>query len=79
LIPGQLVSVSADVLVDPRQSIPYFRATIDVTPEGMTKLKHHEIRAGMPAEVFLRVGERTAMSYLTKPLTDRLRRSMTEP
>jgi hypothetical protein len=45
----------------------------------MTKLKHHEIRAGMPAEVFLRVGERTAMSYLTKPLTDRLRRSMTEP
>jgi len=78
-IPGRLLSVSADVLVEPRQAIPYFKATIEVTPEGMAKLQRHEIRPGMPAEVFLRVGERTAMNYLFKPLTDRLNRALTEP
>ena len=78
-IPGRLLSVSADVLVEPRQSIPYFKATVEVTPEGMAKLQRHEIRPGMPAEVFLRVGERTALNYLLKPLTDRLNRALTEP
>lgn len=78
-IPGRLLSVSADVLVEPRQSIPYFKVTVEVTPEGMAKLQRHEIRAGMPAEVFMRIGERTALNYLLKPLTDRLNRALTEP
>ncbi len=78
-IPGRLVSVSADVLVEPRQSLTYFKATVEVTPDGMRQLAQQEIRAGMPAEVFLRVGERTALNYLLKPLTDRLNRALTEP
>ena len=78
-IPGRLVSVSADVLLEPRQSIPYFKAVVEVTPEGMAKLQQHEIRAGMPAEVFMRIGERTALNYLLKPLTDRVNRALTEP
>jgi protease secretion system membrane fusion protein len=78
-IPGRLLSVSADVLLDPRQSLPYFKVMVEVTPEGMAKLQRHEIRPGMPAEVFLRVGERTALNYLLKPLTDRLNRALTEP
>lgn len=78
-IPGRLVSVSADVLVDPRHSLHYFKAMVEVTPEGMRKLGQHQIRPGMPAEVFVRMGERTALNYLTKPLTDRLNRALTEP
>ena len=78
-IAGKLTQVSADVLMDPKTNLPFFKASIDVTPEGMVKLKKNEIRAGMPAEIFVRSGERTAMNYLLKPLLDRVRRSMTEP
>lgn len=78
-IPGRLVWVSADVLLDPKQSVPYFKALVEVTPEGMVKLQANEIRAGMPAEVFVRTGTRTAMNYLLKPLLDRLNRALTEP
>lgn len=78
-IAGKVVHVSADVLLEPKQNVPYFKATIEVAPEGMAKLKAHEIRAGMPAEIFVRTGERTAMNYFVKPLRDRLQRSLTEP
>ncbi|MES2943984.1 MAG: HlyD family type I secretion periplasmic adaptor subunit [Pseudomonadota bacterium] len=78
-IPGTVVHVSADVLLEPKQNVPYFKASIEVTPEGMAQLKTHEIRAGMPTEIFVRTGERTAMNYFVKPLRDRLQRSLTEP
>ncbi|GAB3481087.1 alkaline protease secretion protein AprE [Polaromonas eurypsychrophila] len=78
-VAGRLTQVSADVLMDPKTNLLFFKASIDVTTEGMVKLKKNEIRAGMPAEIFVRTGERTAMNYLLKPLLDRVRRSMTEP
>jgi membrane fusion protein, protease secretion system len=78
-IPGTVLTVSADVLTEPRQNLPYFKATIEVTTEGMVKLKKNEVRAGMPVEVFVRTGERTAMSYFIKPLLDRTHRALNEP
>jgi protease secretion system membrane fusion protein len=78
-IPGRVKTVSADVLLEQKQNIPYFKATIEVTPEGMKLLRNHQIRAGMPAEVFVRTGERTLLSYLFKPLVDRLNSALTEP
>ena len=33
----------------------------------------------MPAEIFVRTGERTLLNYLFKPLTDRLKGALTEP
>jgi membrane fusion protein, protease secretion system len=78
-IPGRVLQVSADVLIEQQEGVPYFKAVVEVTPEGMTQLRDHQIRAGMPAEVFVRTGERTMLNYLTKPLTDRLNRALTEP
>ena len=78
-IPGRVVTVSADVLVEAKQGTPYFKATVEVTPEGMKLLRLHQIRAGMPAEVFVRTGERTLLNYLVKPLLDRMNRALTEP
>jgi protease secretion system membrane fusion protein len=78
-IPGRVLTVSADALVEPKQGAQYFKAVIEVTPEGMKRLRDHQIRAGMPAEVFVRTGERTLLNYLVKPLRDRLTRALTEP
>lgn len=78
-IPGRVTTVSADVLVEPKEGTSFFKAMVEVTPDGMKQLRHHQIRAGMPAEVFVRTGERTMLSYLVKPLVDRLQRALTEP
>lgn len=79
-IAGTVSQVSADVLQDNRANAPpYFKVLVQVTPQGMAQLRSHQIRAGMPAEVFVRTGERTAMNYFTKPLRDRLQRALTEP
>ena len=78
-VAGRVLQVSADVLVEPQQGIQYFKAVIEVTAEGMHKLRQYEIRPGMPAEIFVRTGERTLLNYLVKPLTDRLKGALTEP
>jgi multidrug efflux pump subunit AcrA (membrane-fusion protein) len=33
---------------------------------------------GMPVEVFMSTGDRTALSYLTKPFTDQMNRTFRE-
>ena len=78
-IPGTVIQVSADILADARQNTSFFKATVRVTDAGMALLQKYEVRAGMPVEVFVRTGERTAMNYLLKPLRDRMTRALTEP
>lgn len=77
-IPGTVLTVSADRLVDEATRMPYYRAQIEVTPEGMDMLKDNLIRAGMPTSVMIRTGERTMLSYLLKPLLDRMLKSFKE-
>ncbi|MES2152639.1 MAG: HlyD family type I secretion periplasmic adaptor subunit [Pseudomonadota bacterium] len=79
-IPGEVVTVSADRLLDERTGVPYYKMTAKVSAEG-TKLmnaKKLNVRPGMPVELFVRTGERTMMSYLLKPLFDRAKTSLTE-
>ena len=77
-IPGTVITVSADRLIDENTRMPYYRAQIEVTPEGMDMLKDNLIRAGMPTSVMIRTGERTMLSYLLKPLLDRMLKSFKE-
>ena len=77
-IPGIVTQVSADRLTDERTGLPYYTIKAKVTPEGMKKLFDQQIRAGMPVEVFIKTGERSLMSYLFKPILDRVHSSMSE-
>lgn len=77
-VPGTVLTVSADILTDPKDGHPFYKAQIQVTPEGMNKLREHKIKAGMPAEAFVRTGERTMLNYIVKPLRDRIHNSLTE-
>jgi len=78
-IGGRIVQVAADAATDSRQNASYFKLVIEVTPDGMQKLQRQEVKAGMPADVFIKTGERTFMSYLLKPLADRMHRALIEP
>jgi protease secretion system membrane fusion protein len=80
VVEGKVVSVSADLLSEqtPMGMSTYFLARVQITPEGMKGLGKHQIQPGMPAEVIIRTGERTVLTYLLHPLTRRVAASMKE-
>jgi protease secretion system membrane fusion protein len=77
-IPGKVIVVSSNRTQDPRTGEPYYKIQVEVTPEGKRKLRDNKVRPGMPVEVFIVTGERTMMSYLMKPITDRLKTALSE-
>lgn len=78
-VEARVVQVAADAQTDAKQGASYFKLQVEVAPQGAAKLKQHEVRAGMPVDVFIKTGERTFMTYLFKPLQDRLRGALIEP
>lgn len=79
-IPGEVINVSADRSVDERTGVPYYVVRVKVTPEGEKLIGKHklDIQPGMPADLFVKTGERTMMNYLLKPVMDRARSSLSE-
>jgi protease secretion system membrane fusion protein len=79
-IPGTVIQVSADRTVEERTGQPYYKIRARVTPAGSKLIAERklDIQAGMPADMFVKTGERTMMSYLLKPVFDRSKSSMTE-
>jgi membrane fusion protein, epimerase transport system len=78
VIPGRVLTISADRLVDQATHQPYYLARIQVTPESMSRLGGRSLQAGMPVEAMIKTGERTFFDYLTRPLTDRVARAFRE-
>ena len=78
-IAGVLRSVSADSLTDERTGQQYFLAKIDVDALSLSKLDPElQLMPGMPADVFILTGERTAMDYFVRPLVNSITRSFRE-
>lgn len=79
-IPGELSQVSADRTVDERTGEPYYKVRVKVTPAGQALIAKHKmaVQSGMPVDLFVKTGERTMMSYLLKPIMDRVNMSLTE-
>lgn len=77
---GVVRQVSADNIVDKATGQPYFLVLIDLPPEAELNrvLKNQTLVPGMPVESFIKTGAQPAISYLLKPLTDALSRSMRE-
>lgn len=71
-VPARVLTVSADRLIDKVTQQPYYLAEVQVSPQGVHLLGDYKIKAGMPASVTIKTGERTLMSYLFKPLIARL-------
>lgn len=78
VVDGKLISISSDLLQDQQTGQAYYLARAIVTPEGMKKLGHRRMQAGMPVEVIFRTGERSMLTYLLNPLTKRIAASMKE-
>lgn len=76
---GTVRSISADSIVDEITGEAYFLARVEVPPEELAKLgEGAKVTPGMPAEILIMTGERTALQYLLQPIIDSLRRSFRE-
>ncbi len=80
VIEGSVVHVSADALVDQKSGMPYYEAKIELTPKGYEQIKGYNFNlvAGMPAEVMIKIENRTVLDYIVKPLSDMISRSFNE-
>lgn len=74
---AQSGAASQSMLGQPSPS-SYYLGRIIVTPEGMKKLNGRQLQPGMPAQVVIKTGERSLLTYILHPLTKRLAASMKE-
>ena len=75
---GMVKAVSPDVIIDESTGIPHYRVKIGVSAEELNKLKVGQLVPGMPVEVFIETGEKTAMAYLTDPFVENFDRAFRE-
>ena len=77
VIKGVVENVSPDAITDQQSGQSYYTARI-VLAKGAKLPKDKPLYPGMPAEVLIVTGERTALSYLVEPITRSLSRSLRE-
>lgn len=77
-VEGTLARIGADLTHDQRSGASFYTARIRLAPEQIERLQGKALMPGMPVEAFIRTGDRSVMSYLTKPLTDQVRRAFRE-
>ena len=74
---GTVLRVSADRFTDDRTGIAYYEAQVGIDP-GQPELEDLKLQPGMPADVMIITGERTALDYLLKPIVASFGRALRE-
>ncbi len=75
---GEVNLLSADQLLDDKTGMPYYVLRAAVSEHSLETLNGLSIKPGMPAQLFVRTGERSLLNYLFKPLLDRAGSALTE-
>jgi HlyD family secretion protein len=69
---GIVSLVSPDLTRDGPDKVSYFLLRVRLPETETRKLGARRLLPGMPAEIFVQTGERTALSYLLKPIVDQV-------
>lgn len=75
-VKATVLSVSADRLEDKQTSLPYYLARIELLEDPRQALNGGAIHPGMQTEVMIVTGQRTALSYILRPVTRSLNRAL---
>lgn len=80
VVHGKLVSLSGDAISEqtPLGMQTYFLGRVEITPEGRKALGTRQLTPGMMAEVLIKTGERSLLTYMLHPLTKRIAAAMIE-
>ncbi len=76
IIPGMVSVVGADK--EPGGNAnegEFYMGQVETTKEGLVLLGSLKVQPGMPVDVIIKAGERSFMSYLLKPLSDKTARA----
>jgi HlyD family secretion protein len=72
-------TISPDLTKDPTTGAEYYSVRVDVPDSEQSKLgSGTKLVPGMPAEAFMRTGDRTVWSYLMHPISEELSRTFRE-
>jgi membrane fusion protein, type I secretion system len=77
-INGEVGRVSADITQDQKSPTSFYTIRIMLPDSEIARLGGAKLVPGMPVEAFVQTGERTAISYLVKPIADQLMRAWRE-
>ena len=75
---GAVSRIPADLTTDPRSGLSHYVVRLAVSRAELKKLGSLTLVPGMPAEALIQTGDRTALSYLLKPLSDQISRAFRE-
>ena len=80
VVMGRMTSLSGDVVTETvnGSSNTFYSARVELTPEGLKALGNNIVLPGMTADVLIKSGQRSLMTYLLQPLVKRIAASMTE-
>lgn len=75
---GVVAGTSPTSITDPATGFAYYRVDIAISTAELTRLEANILVPGMPVEAFIQTGERSVLSYLTKPLMDQVNMAFRE-
>lgn len=77
-VDGVVTRISPEVITEQQSGISYYLARVELPEDQMKRLDGLTLVPGMPAEVQIRTGDRTALSYLWKPVADQFAKAFRE-
>jgi HlyD family secretion protein len=75
---GRVTHVAADITSDAKTGQQYYIVRLEMDEKDRKMVEDLRLVPGMPVEVFMSTGARTALSYLAKPITDQMSRAFRE-
>lgn len=77
-IDGTVKRIGADLTQDKITGETYFSVRIEFADAEVARLGENKLQPGIPADVQIRTADRTALSFLVKPLEDQLSKAFRE-
>ena len=75
---GEIRSISQDRVVDEVQHAAYYLGIVHVNQDSLPPRLKGRLKAGMPVDVTVPIGARTALEYIYQPLTNAFQKSFRE-
>jgi HlyD family secretion protein len=77
-INGVVKRISGDIVQDQKSGATYYLVHISTPVGEIARLDGLKLLPGMPVDAFIQTGNRTVLSYLTKPLQDQITKALRE-
>lgn len=80
VVDAKVVKLAGDAVIENVGNVPtsFYIGRVEITPAGMKSLGSRQLQPGMSAEVLIRTGQRSLLTYLLHPMLKRMAASMKE-